>query len=201
MRAKKMSAAVIGRGFIFCVACMCLCAAGAAGTTVTAGPDAGRQAASRQQAAQSSLVTRVHDTGFVQLNAASFDDLTADQKMAAYWLSMAAIAVNPIAYDQNSEYGIREKHLLEAILTHSKGIDRVVLKKITEYTMLFWGSHGNHNSFTSRKFLPDFTSEEFSAAAESGLKERRCHWATGRVGEGTASACKTASSIRISSPC
>ena len=43
--------------------------------------------------------------------------------MDAYWLSMAAIAINPIAYDQNSIYGLQEKHLLEAILTHPRGID------------------------------------------------------------------------------
>jgi len=118
----------------------------------------------------SSLVARVRDTGFLQLTVDAFDSLTSDQKLNAYWLSMAAIAVNPIAYDQNSEYGLREKHLLEAILTHSNGIDPGVLKKITEYTMLFWGNQGNHNDFTSRKFLPDFTFTELREAAEQARK-------------------------------
>ncbi len=97
------------------------------------------KAASAQQPPQGSLVTRVHDTGFVQLTADSFNALTPDQKMDAYWLSMAAIAVNPIAYDQNSAYGLREKQVLEAILTHSKDIDPAVLKKITDYTHAFLG--------------------------------------------------------------
>ncbi len=122
------------------------------------------------QSAQSSLVARVHDTGFIQLSAESFSALTQEQKMDAYWLYRAAIAVDPIAYDQNSADGLREKHLLESILTHSNGIDPAVLKKITDYTMLFWGNHGNHNANTSVKILPDFTSAELRAAAEQASK-------------------------------
>lgn len=90
--------------------------------------------------------------------------------MDAYWLYRAAIAVDPIAYDQNSADGLREKHLLESILTHSNGIDPAILKKITDYTMLFWGNHGNHNANTSVKILPDFTSAELRAAAEQASK-------------------------------
>lgn len=122
------------------------------------------------QSEQSSLVARVHDTGFIQLPADSFNELTQEQKMDAYWLYRAAIAVDPITYDQNSADGLREKHLLESILTHANGIDPVVLKKITDYTMLFWGNHGNHNTNTSVKILPDFTSSELRAAAEQASK-------------------------------
>jgi dipeptidyl-peptidase-3 len=112
------------------------------------------------------LVDRVGDTGFIQLYAPSFNDESLREKILAYWLSMAAIAVNPIVYDQNSTYGLREKHLLEEILKHPKGIDPGVLKKITDYTKLFWANRGNHYDFTSRKFLPEFTPEELKAAAE-----------------------------------
>lgn len=131
-------------------------------------PDALAQASETNPA--SSLVARVGDTGFIQVEADSFNALTPEQKLDAYWLSMAAIAVNPIAFDQNSSYGIPLKRLLEAIVTHPAGIDPAVLKKITDYTMLFWGNHGNHNSFTSRKFVPDFTPDELQAAAEQALK-------------------------------
>jgi dipeptidyl-peptidase-3 len=117
-----------------------------------------------------SLVNRVRDTGFIQLRADSFNDLSPDQKLDAYWLTEAAIAVNPIAYDQNSVYGLREKHLLEGILTHASGADPAVLEKIRNYTMLFWGNEGDHNEFTSRKFLPDFSPEELKSAAEQALK-------------------------------
>jgi len=131
-------------------------------------PPVAAQAANPPEVA--SLAARVRDTGFIQLTADGFDRLSPDQKMDAYWLSMAAIAVNPIAYDQNSVYGLREKHLLEAILTHSSGVDPAALKKITDYTMLFWGNQGNHNAFTSAKFLPDFTPVELKMAAEQARK-------------------------------
>ena len=121
---------------------------------------------------RSPLVDRVGDTGFLQLEAESFKDLSPQQKALAFWLSMAAIAVNPIVYDQNSSYGLELKHLLEQILTHSHGIDPGVLKKITDYTKLFWANHGNHNSFTSQKFLPEFTPEELQSAALQALKNR-----------------------------
>ncbi|MFZ0964256.1 MAG: peptidase M49 [Terriglobia bacterium] len=126
----------------------------------------------QEGAALSPLVDRVGQTGFLQLQAESFNDLTPQQKALAFWLSMAAIAVNPIAYDQNSFYGLELKHLLEQILTHSRGVDPAVLKKITDYTKLFWANHGNHNVFTSQKFLPEFTPEELQAAALQALKNR-----------------------------
>ncbi len=117
-----------------------------------------------------SLVDRVGQTGFLQLYAESFTDAALKDKILAYWLSMAAIAINSIVYDQNSAYGLKEKHVLEQILTHSKGIRPDVLKKITAYAKLFWGNRGNHNAFTSRKFLPEFAPAELKAAAEKALK-------------------------------
>ncbi len=126
--------------------------------------------AQESPAAQQTLVDRVGSTGFLQLYAPSFNDLSLKEKVVAYWLSMAAIAINPIVYDQNSIYGLREKHLLEEIIRHSQGIDPAVLKKITDYTKLFWANRGNHYDFTSRKFLPEFTPEELKAAAETALK-------------------------------
>jgi dipeptidyl-peptidase-3 len=126
----------------------------------------------QEGAAPSPLVDRVGQTGFLQLEAESFKDLTPQQKALAFWLSMAAIAVNPIVYDQNSVYGLELKHLLEQIITHKRGVDPVVLKKITDYTKLYWANHGNHNTFTSQKFLPEFTPEELQAAAVQALKNR-----------------------------
>src|SRR6516162_4070411 len=73
--------------------------------------------------ANSTLVDRVGDTGFIQLRAESFRTLNAKQKELAYWLSEASIAIDPIIYDQLSAFGIREKRLFEEIVAHSGGID------------------------------------------------------------------------------
>ena len=67
------------------------------------------------------IVERVGDTGFLQLQAESFDALDARQQALAYWLTQASIAIDPIIYDQLSQYGIREKRLLEEIVGRQIG--------------------------------------------------------------------------------
>ena len=117
------------------------------------------------QTASSPVVERVGDTGFLQLQAESFNALDARQKELAYWLTQASIAIDPIVYDQLSQYGIREKRLLEEIVGRPAGIPQATLVKIRQYALLFWANRGNHNENTSQKFLPSFTFEELQQAA------------------------------------
>ncbi|MBI3493347.1 MAG: peptidase M49 [Acidobacteria bacterium] len=113
----------------------------------------------------SPLVERIVDTGFVQLQAPSFGQLTARQQALAYWLSQASIAIDPIVYDQLSQFGIRQKRVLEEIMAHSSGIAPDTLAKIRSYALLFWANRGNHNDYTAQKFLPTFTIDELKQAA------------------------------------
>src|ERR1043165_2091937 len=108
----------------------------------------------------SSLVERVGDTGFLQLQAESFRQLDATPQALAYWLSQASIAIDPIIYDQLSAFGIREKRLLEEIVGHPQGIPEAAFAKIRSYALLFWANRGNHNETTGQKFLPSFTADE-----------------------------------------
>lgn len=110
------------------------------------------------------MVDRVGNTGFVKASAESFNSLTPREQALAYWLYQAAIAIDPIIYDQQSRFGLRQKHMLEAILSHPAGIPPATLKKIEDYAKLFWANRGNHNENTSQKFLPEFTLEELRAA-------------------------------------
>jgi dipeptidyl-peptidase-3 len=114
---------------------------------------------------QSTLVDRVGTTGFVQLEAESFKTLTLKEQALAYWLTQASIAIDPINYDQNSIWGLRQKALLETVLRHPQGVNPQVLAKIANFTKLFWANRGNHNEMTAQKFLPEFTFEELKAAA------------------------------------
>ena len=111
------------------------------------------------------LVERVGDTGFIQLDAPSFDQLDARNKALAYWLTQASIAIDPIVYDQLSQYGVREKRMLEEIMAHPSGIPVETLGKIRQFALLFWGNRGNHNENTSQKFVPTFTVDDLKAAA------------------------------------
>jgi dipeptidyl-peptidase-3 len=118
-----------------------------------------------QSQEKSSLVERVGDTGFVRVDAGSFESLDAKQRELAYWLVQASIAVDPIVYDQFSRFGLRQKRLLEGIAAHPQGIDPGVNSKISEFTKLFWANRGNHNDYTSQKILPAFSYEELKQAA------------------------------------
>jgi dipeptidyl-peptidase-3 len=116
------------------------------------------------------LVTRVGDTGFIQLQADSFRQLTPREQALAYWLTQAAIAIDPIIYDQQSRWGLRQKRLLEGIVSHSKGVPAPVLSQIVDFTRLFWANRGNHHEMTSQKFLPGFT---FDQLRDAGLQAIR----------------------------
>ena len=123
-----------------------------------------------QNKPQSVLVDRVADTGFVQVKAESFRTLNAKQQALAYWLYEAAVAVDPIIYDQLSAYALREKRVLEEVIAHKQGIDPQVMKKITDYAKLFWANRGNHNDLTAQKFVPDFSFDDLKNAAQIAQK-------------------------------
>jgi dipeptidyl-peptidase III len=134
----------------------------AACATMTTGPAAAPP--------PSSLVERVEDTGFLQIEAPSFTTLDPRQQRLAYWLTQASIAIDPIIYDQLSPFGLREKRLLEGIMAHADGVAPAALKKIRQFALLFWANRGNHNEITGAKFLPAFTPAELEAAALAAQK-------------------------------
>lgn len=142
-----------------------------AGTTATlAQKPAPKTRAARGPHAGSSLVERIGSTGVLQLEADSYKALTPRQQILAYYLSQAAIAVDPIIYDQASRFGLRQKRILEAVVSHPKGIRPDTFRKISDYTKLFWANAGNHNNSTSQKFLPEFTPAELEAAGLQAIK-------------------------------
>src|SRR5438105_13663754 len=102
-------------------------------------------------AGDSTLVERVGSTGFMQLDADSFNKIKPREQALAYWLSQASIALDPIIYDQLSRYGLREKRLLEALIAHPEGVKPDVMAKITAFTKLFWANKGNNNDTSAHK--------------------------------------------------
>ena len=116
------------------------------------------------------MVDRVGSTGFVQLASPSFQKLPLKEQALAYWLTQASIAVDPIIYDQNSIWGLRQKRLMEEILRHPAGVDPLALGKIADFTKLFWANRGNHNDTTAQKFLPEFSFEDLKTAAAIAMR-------------------------------
>jgi len=118
------------------------------------------------------LVDRVGTTGFVQLEAESFRTLSPRKQSLTYWLTQASIAIDPINYDQNSAFGLRQKRLLEAIVAKPDlaGVSPEVRGKILNFTKLFWSNRGNHSEMTAQKFLPEFTVDDLKTAASAALR-------------------------------
>jgi len=122
--------------------------------------------------AASPLVERIDTTAFIQVEAGSFKDLTPRQQALAYWLSQAAIAIDPIFYDQLSRFGLRERRVLETVMAHSDKVDGELYKRIADFTKLFWANKGNHNEQTGQKFLPKFSAQELKhAVAQCGRSD------------------------------
>jgi dipeptidyl-peptidase-3 len=116
------------------------------------------------------LVDRVGNTGFIQLHAESFRALDARQQELAYWLTQASIAIDPICYEQFSIYGLRQKRILEEIVAHRPVIDPAVRPALEAYAKLFWGNRGNHNLYTTQKFVPAITAADLRLAALAAQK-------------------------------
>jgi len=112
------------------------------------------------------LVDRVGSTGFIQLEAQSFQKLSPRQQALTYWLAQASIAIDPIIYDQNSRFGLRQKRMLEAVVAYAPDHPKIVA-----FAKLFWANRGNHNDQTAQKFLPEFPFEDFQAAAAQAFRK------------------------------
>lgn len=120
--------------------------------------------ASGADSTTSVLLDRAGNTGFVRVEAGSFATLGARQQQLAYWLTQAAIATDPIVYDQFSRFGLRQKRILEGIIAYAAAPRP---ESIRAFALEFWANRGNHNLTTSQKILPAFSFEELSASAHA----------------------------------
>jgi dipeptidyl-peptidase III len=114
--------------------------------------------------AESPLVERVDTTAFIQIEARSFNDLTPQQQALAYWLNQSSIAIDPVIYDQLSRFGLRQKLVLEAVVSHKAKVDPAIYSRVSDFTKLFWANKGNHNETTAQKFMPKFSANELKSA-------------------------------------
>jgi dipeptidyl-peptidase-3 len=118
-------------------------------------------------AARRYLLEQVDEAAVVQLYADGFAALPIKEKTLIWHLYEAALAGRDIYYDQRYEHGLEMRDVLEAILTHSNGVDAKTLEEINRYTKLFWINSGPFNNLTARKFVLRCTPEAFAAAAHA----------------------------------
>ena len=103
------------------------------------------------------------DLAILRYNAPGFENLTLQQKELLYYLSEAAHSGREIFYDQNFKHNLKIRRTLEGIVTSYKG-DKSTdeFGKFMEYTKRVWFSNGIHHHYSTRKILPEFSSEYFA---------------------------------------
>ncbi len=115
------------------------------------------------------LLECVADAAVVQLYADGFSDLPLGEKTLIWHLYLAAIAGRDIYYDQRYVHNLAMRDILEAVLTHSDGVDGDALRAIRQYAKLFWINTGPYNNLTARKFVLDLAPDAFRAAVQRAV--------------------------------
>jgi dipeptidyl-peptidase III len=100
------------------------------------------------------------DIEILRYNVPGFNDLPLKEKELAYYLYEAALSGKEIIYDQNYKYNLKIKRTLEAIiLSYSGDKNNIDYEKFLVYTKRFWFSNGIHHHYSTKKFIPEFSSE------------------------------------------
>jgi dipeptidyl-peptidase III len=147
------------------VALMTICGAVACGGST---PDpASKSTPTDADSTRKYLLERVDDAAVVQVYADGFQNLSVKEKTLVWHLYQAAIAGRDIFYDQRYAHNLDMRDVLEAIVSHSNGIDSGTLSEIQRYTKLFWLNTGPYNNLTAQKFVLKCTPESFAAAART----------------------------------
>jgi dipeptidyl-peptidase-3 len=116
------------------------------------------------------LLETIDDAAVVQLYADGFSTLPLKEKVLIWHLYQAALAGRDIFYDQKHRSALEMRRVLEAIVTHSGGVDATTLPEIQRYTKLFWINNGPYNNLTARKFVLKTTPQAFAAAAQAASR-------------------------------
>lgn len=111
------------------------------------------------------------DIEVLRYKVPGFEDLSLNQKKLIYYLTEAALWGRDILWDQNNEYNLPIRRMLEAVYTSYDG-DRESeeFKNFERYLKQVWFANGIHHHYSTDKFTPAF-SREFLAAQLDKLPE------------------------------
>ena len=116
-------------------------------------------------------VDRFADIEVLRYKVPGFEDLSLNQKKLIYYLTEAALWGRDILWDQNNEYNLPIRRMLEAVYTNYSG-DRESedFKNFERYLKQVWFANGIHHHYSTDKFTPAF-SREFLVAELDRLPE------------------------------
>ncbi|MCB9735769.1 MAG: dihydrofolate reductase [Deltaproteobacteria bacterium] len=109
------------------------------------------------------------DIKILRYRIPGFDELSPQQKKLAYYLSQAALSGRDMTWAQNTRHGLLLRRTLEGIDKAYTGDKSAAAYKdaFTTYLKRVWFSYGNFHHYSSKKFLPDFTKEDFAGFVEN----------------------------------
>lgn len=112
---------------------------------------------------------RFADIQMLRYRLNGFDLLSLQQKKLIYFLSEATLFGRDITYDQNCQYNLEIRKMLEAIYIRcvmnqegepsATADDEQERKALVEYVKRIWFSNGIHHHYGCEKFTPGFSPE------------------------------------------
>ncbi len=105
-------------------------------------------------------VDKFADIEVLRYKVPGFEDLSLNQKKLIYYLTEAAIWGRDILWDQNNEYNLPIRRMLETVYTNYDG-DRNSddFKNFERYLKQVWFANGIHHHYSTDKFTPAFSRE------------------------------------------
>ena len=116
-------------------------------------------------------VDRFADIEVLRYKVPGFENLSLNQKKLVYYLTEAALWGRDILWDQNNEYNLPIRRMLEAVYTSYSG-DResAEFQNFEKYLKQVWFANGIHHHYSTDKFTPGF-SREFLAGEVAKLPQ------------------------------
>jgi dipeptidyl-peptidase III len=117
-------------------------------------------------------VDQFADLQILRYQSKDFEALTPKQKELTYYLYEAGLSGRDIIYDQNFKHNLRVRKTLDGIMNSYIG-DRNSddFRKFTEYTKRVWFSNGIHHHYSTRKIIPEFSSDYFKSLIENSSED------------------------------
>lgn len=120
------------------------------------------------------LIEIVDGVAVLRLDVSGFEQLSADERRLAYWLSQAAIRADEISYDQRGPDNLAVKELVEQLLAHASLLPAADLPALQRFAKRVWINKGVHDAWNGQKRPPRLPAERLErlllSALDAGVK-------------------------------
>ncbi len=109
------------------------------------------------------FVEKFADLKILRYKLSGFEQLNLKQKQYIYYLGLAARCGRDILWDQNNQYNLEIRQLLEAVYkTYSGERDNELFKGFMIYLKRVWFSNGIHHHYSTDKIEPAFSKSDLN---------------------------------------